>query len=72
MKRYSDFNSVEELYEYYNISPKNMITEKKEVDIPGEKGNKDEDKPTKVVKKEKLEVVYSDLKATPQISSSTS
>ena len=43
MKRYSDFNSVEELYEYYNISPKNMITEKKEVDIPGEKGNKDED-----------------------------
>lgn len=65
MKRYSDFNSVEELYEYYNISPKNMITEKKEVDIPGEKGNKDEDKPTKIVKKEKLEVVYSDLKATP-------
>ena len=65
MKRYSDFNSVEELYEYYNITPNNMITEQKKVDIPGEKGNKDEDEPTKVVKKEKLEVQYSDLKAKP-------
>ena len=65
MKRYSDFNSVEELYEYYNITPNNMITEQKKVDIPGEKGNKDEDEPTKVVKKEKLEVQYSDLKSKP-------
>ena len=65
MKRYSDFNSVEELYEYYNITPNNMITEQKKVDIPGEKGNKDEDEPTKVVKKDKLEVQYSDLKTKP-------
>jgi glutathione synthase/RimK-type ligase-like ATP-grasp enzyme len=63
MKSYSDFNSVEELYEFYHIQ-KPMVNEKKrdEVDIPGENGNKDEDKPTKVVKSDKLDVVYSDLK----------
>lgn len=63
MKSYSDFNSVEELYEFYHIQ-KPMVNEKKEdkVDIPGENGNKDEDKPTKVVKSNKLDVVYSDLK----------
>jgi glutathione synthase/RimK-type ligase-like ATP-grasp enzyme len=62
MKSYSDFNSVEELYEFYHIQ-KPLINEKKEeVDIPGENGNKDEDKPTKVVNSDKLEVIYSDLK----------
>ena len=30
MKSYSDFNSVEELMEYYNIKPLNTIFEKKE------------------------------------------
>ena len=64
MKSYSDFNSVEELYEFYHIQTPNIVNEKKEgkVDIPGEDGNKDEDKPTKVINPDKLEVVYSDLK----------
>lgn len=63
MKNYSDFNSVEELYEYYHIQKPMMNEEKKdEADIPGENGNKDGDKPTKVVKSDKLDVVYSDLK----------
>ena len=63
MKNYSDFNSVEELYEYYHIQ-KSMVNEKKEdeVNIPGKNGNKDEDKPAKVINSDKLEVVYSDLK----------
>ena len=62
MKSYSDFNSVEELYEFYHIQ-RPMINEKKEdVDIPGEDGNKHGDKPTKIVKSDKLEVIYSDLK----------
>ena len=30
MKSYNDFNSVEELMEYYNIKPLNTIFEKKE------------------------------------------
>ena len=29
MKGYNDFNSVEELYEYYKITPKNIILEDK-------------------------------------------
>lgn len=64
MKGYNEFSSVEELYEYYNIQPlKNLIVEKKdEVDIPGEDGKKDEDEPSKIVKSNKLEVVYADLK----------
>lgn len=52
MNNYSDFNSVEELYEYYNIQNKNMVVEKK----------KDHDEPDKVVNKETLDVIYADLK----------
>ena len=47
MKGYNDFNSVEELYEYYKITPKNIILEDKH------------DEPEKVQKADKLEVVYS-------------
>lgn len=62
MKSYSDFDSVEELYEFYHIQKPMIIEKKKEVDIPGEDGNKDEDKPSKVVKSDKLEVIYADQK----------
>lgn len=67
MKSYSDFNSVEELYEYYHIEKPNIVTEVKkgDIDIPGENGNKDEDKPTKVLNPDKLEVIYADLKQNP-------
>lgn len=66
MKSYRDFNTVEELRAFYHLE--NPILEKKEeektaeVDIPGEDGNKDEDEPSKVVKADKIDVVYSDLK----------
>lgn len=56
MKSYSDFNSVEELYEFYHIQ-KPVINEKKE-----EKEKKDSAEPTKVLNPDKLEVVYADLK----------
>lgn len=64
MRRYSDFQSVEELREYYGIKPlKELVTEAKKdkVDIPGEDG-KDESDPSKVLNPDKLEVKYSDLK----------
>lgn len=64
MRRYSDFQSVEELREYYGIKPlKELVTEAKKdkVDIPGEDG-KDEGDPSKVLNPDKLEVKYSDLK----------
>ena len=60
MKSYKDFNTVEELLEFYHLPKKNMVVEKKDVDIP-----KNEDDPEKVVNKDKLEVVYADLKAKP-------
>jgi glutathione synthase/RimK-type ligase-like ATP-grasp enzyme len=70
MKSYSDFNSVEELMEYYNIKPLNTVFEKKEE--PKEESSEkdtDEDKsnlePDKVGKPEEFEVVYSDIKAKP-------
>ena len=64
MRRYSDFQSVEELREYYGIKPlKELVTEAKKdkVEMPGEDG-KDEDDPSKVLNPDKLEVKYSDLK----------
>ena len=64
MKSYSDFKNVQELLEYYNITPLNVVLEKK-VELPGEKKGEDEDEPSKVVKSDKLEVVYADLKQTP-------
>ena len=57
MKSYSDFNSVEELYEFYHIQ-KPMVLEKKST----EKEEKDMAEPTKVLNPDKLEVVYADLK----------
>ena len=68
MKSYSDFNSVEELMEYYNIKPiKSTILEKQTEEEAKELVNsdKDMDDPEKVANPDKLEVVYSDLKATP-------
>lgn len=74
MKRYDEFESVEELLEAYNIkSLSNFITEDdkdNEADKKIEKNNKnqvkkpkkDPDKPTKVVNKDELEVVYADIK----------
>lgn len=59
-KGYSEFNSVEELYEYYHIQLPNMVTEKKE-----SKEEKDHDEPTKVLNPDKLEVIYADLKKKP-------
>lgn len=64
MRRYSDFQSVEELREYYGIKPlKELVTEAKKdkVDMPGEDG-KDGDEASKVLNPDKLEVKYSDLK----------
>lgn len=68
MKSYNDFNSVEELFEYYHISPlTNMIVEKQTEKDAEELVNskKDMDDPEKVANPEKFEVVYADLKATP-------
>ena len=60
---YSNISSVEQLYEQYNLkSIKDILLEKKEVELPGEDGKKDEDEPSKVVNPDKLEVKYSDLK----------
>ena len=64
MANYSDFNSVEELMEFYHLQPSNIVVEKK-VELPGEKKGEDEDEPTKVVKTDKLEVIYADQKKTP-------
>ena len=43
---YSNISSVEQLYEQYNLkSIKDILLEKKEVELPGEDGKKDEDEP---------------------------
>lgn len=65
MKSYSEFQSVEELRAFYHLDNPILEAKKDEADIPGENGNKDEDEPTKVVKSDKLEVNYADLKKTP-------
>ncbi len=67
MKSYSDFNSVQELLEYYNIKPINTVFEKQTEEEAKELVNskKDLDDPEKVAKPEKFEVIYADLKATP-------
>lgn len=57
MKSYSDFNSVEELYEFYHIQ-KPMVNEAKK----DEKEEKDHSEPTKVLNPDKLEVIYADHK----------
>lgn len=57
MKSYSDFNSVEELYEFYHIQ-KPIVNEAKK----DEKEEKDHSEPTKVLNPDKLEVIYADHK----------
>ena len=64
MANYSDFNSVEELMEFYHLQPSNIVVEK-EMETPGEQKKEDEDKSTKDVKNDKLEVIYADQKKTP-------
>ena len=49
MKGYNDFNSVEELYEYYHLQTPNMILEVK-----------DAEKPEKIQKTNELNVVYAE------------
>lgn len=62
MKNYSDFNSVEELYEYYNIGVDDLVLEKNNIDLPGKDG-KDEDEPSKTINPDnKLDVLYADFK----------
>jgi glutathione synthase/RimK-type ligase-like ATP-grasp enzyme len=70
MKRYDEFESVEELFEAYNITPlSSFLTEDKEVkEAPQSAKNKYEkikkrnlDNPEKVVKQDKLEVIYADI-----------
>lgn len=75
MKRYDDFNSVEELLEAYNIKPlSSFLTEAdnkdNDADVEDKIDDKDKkhyeknkdktEKPTKVVKKDKFEVVYAE------------
>lgn len=60
MKSYNDFNTVEELLEYYKITSKNIILEKKDDD-----SKNDDDSPTKTINKDELEVIYSDINSTP-------
>lgn len=62
-KRYDEFNSVEELFEAYNMKPlKDFLTEKSNDTEYKKLKNKDMDDPEKVVKKDKLEVVYAETK----------
>ena len=78
MKRYDEYDSVDELFEAYNIKPlSSFLTEADDKDNEAddvedkiekrdkkryEKGKNKTEKPTKVVKKDKLEVVYADIK----------
>lgn len=64
LKSYNDFNSVEELLEYYKYRSKPNITEEKKVKLPGEDG-KDEKEAEKTINTDKLEVIYSNLKQKP-------
>ena len=70
MKRYDEFESVEELFEAYNIKPlSSFLTEDKEPEKPSKSAKnkydklkkKDMDNPEKVVKTDKLEVIYADM-----------
>ena len=66
MKNYNEFESVEELFEAYNITPlADFLTEKKDDKKEAKKEYKNDkkntDDPEKVVKTDKLEVIYSDM-----------
>ena len=78
MKRYDEYDSVDELFEAYNIKTlSSFLTEADDKDNEAddvedkiekrdkkryEKGKNKTEKPTKVVKTDKLEVVYADIK----------
>lgn len=69
MKSYNDFNSVEELLEYYNIKQNNIVLEDDKDDVKDDvkdDGKEDGDEPSKVIKTDEKEVIYSDLKSDPQ------
>lgn len=56
MPYYNDFNTVEELLEYYNIKKDNVVLED-DKNLP-----EDEEEPSKVINDDKKEVIYADLK----------
>lgn len=61
MKRYDEFDSVEELYEAYNIKPlKDFLIEKKKDDETKIKSEKESEDPDKVQNADKLEVIYAE------------
>lgn len=61
MKRYDEYDSVEELLEAYNMtSLKDFLTEKANDAEYKKLKNKDMDDPGKIVKKDKLEVIYAE------------
>lgn len=67
MKRYDEYESVEELFEAYNIKPlSSFLTEEKNVSDKDkkryERDKKNTDAPDKVLNTEKLEVNYADIK----------
>lgn len=62
MKLYNEFNSVDELREYYNLKPNNIVLEKKndvdKIDVDDIK------KASRVINKDDVDVFYADLKKT--------
>lgn len=60
VKSYKDFSSVEELFEYYSLKPKNLINEDKQ---KSENLNKDNHEENNL--HGDLNMTYSDLKSTP-------
>lgn len=62
MKRYDEYDSVEELYEAYNIKPLSqfLVEDKAKEKAKKELDKKDPDDPEKVVKTDKLEVIYAE------------
>lgn len=67
MKRYDEYESVEELFETYNIKPlSSFLTEEKNISDKDkkryERDKKNTDAPDKVLNTEKLEVNYADIK----------
>ena len=66
MKRYDEYDSVEELFEAYNIKPlSSFLTEDKEAEKAKKNYKQDKkntDDPEKVVKTDKLEVQYAEIK----------
>ena len=62
MKYYDEYDSVEELYEAYNIKPLSqfLVEDSAKEKAKKELDKKDPDDPEKVVKTDKLEVIYAE------------